>query len=74
PGPVASYTPAVTLLGGLSTSGVGLGHYTIVQMSRPTSPLAYVWVEPDGTHLINTATGVVAAAPSTVTVTFPLLP
>lgn len=74
PSPVAAYVPALTVLGGLSTSGVGLGHYTIVQTSRPTTPLAYVWVEPDGTHLINTATGVVAAAASTVTVTVPLLP
>jgi len=74
PSPVATYLPASTVLGGVSTSGVGLGHYTIVQASRPTSPLAYVWVEPDGTHLVNSVTGVVTAAASTVTVSVPSLP
>jgi len=74
PTPVATYSPALTVIGGLSTTGIGLGHYTIVQASRPTSPLAYVWVEPDGTHLVSTTTGAVAVGASTVTVTVPLLP
>jgi Tfp pilus assembly protein PilV len=76
PAPVASYTPAVTIAGGLSTTGIGLGHYTIVQTSHPTVALANVWVEPDGTHQITTSGGVptVVAAPSTITITVSSLP
>jgi hypothetical protein len=74
PLPLPTYSLAVTVIGGLSTTGVGLGHYTIVQASKPTTPLAYVWVEPDGTHLVNSSTGSVASSPSTVTVTVPVLP
>lgn len=59
----------MTGLLGLTTSGIGLGHYTIVQASRPAIPLAYVWVEPDGTHLITTITGALSTAISTVTIT-----
>ena len=53
---------------GSSVTAIGLGHYTIqVTTTQPVTTTIYVWVEPDGSHLMSGTGTPGAAGPATVT-------